>query len=63
MEQSAQLLMSRLKHNADMIMHVHGQMTKTAGGPSAFGGEGKPGQDDQQREAAEHKPTSTGVSD
>jgi len=64
MEQQSQLVLSGLKHNADMIMHVHGQMAKTAGGPSAF--PGKPGGDGSSpgmQQETEHKPTSTGVVD
>jgi anti-sigma28 factor (negative regulator of flagellin synthesis) len=61
MEQQGQMIMDRLKLNAQMIMHVHGQMTKTAGGPP-----GKPGGDGSSpgmQGQIEHKPTSTGAAD
>jgi hypothetical protein len=57
-QQEMQLLMDRLKMNADMIMHVHGEMSKQAGGPTAF--EGRPPAGDPGA-VQEHKPTSTGT--
>jgi hypothetical protein len=54
-QQEMQMIMDRLKLNADMIMHVHGMMTKQHGGPTAF--EGPPGQQGQ----IEHQPTSSGA--
>lgn len=59
-QQQANMIMDRLKLNADMIMHVHGLIQKSHSdamqpqGPTAFDSNGPPKQ-------VEHKPTSTGA--